>query len=86
MMDKSDINISWNYFASAHGKGVVDSVGGTLKRLVWMEILAGARCNSARDFVDICNQKTKTITVGLVKQSTIRYYTYITRKRFSRNR
>lgn len=27
-------SISWNYFASAHGKGAIDGVGGTLKRFV----------------------------------------------------
>jgi hypothetical protein len=69
MMDKINIDFSWNYFASSHGKGVVDSIGGTLKRLVWMEILAGVHCSSAQDFVDICRQKTKTIIVGLVQQA-----------------
>jgi hypothetical protein len=68
MMDNTDINISWNYFSSSHGKGVVDSIGGILKRLVWSEILAGARVVSAKDFVDVCHQKTKTINVGLVHQ------------------
>jgi hypothetical protein len=68
MMDKTDINISWNYFSSSHRKGIVDSIGGTLKRLVWSEILAGARVTSAKDFVDVCHRKTKTIIVGLVQQ------------------
>jgi hypothetical protein len=68
-MDKTDINISWNYFSSSHGKGIVDSIGGTLKRLVWTEILAGARVISAKDFVDVCRLKTKTITVGLIQEA-----------------
>ncbi|CAF1624521.1 unnamed protein product, partial [Didymodactylos carnosus] len=59
MMDKTDLDLSWNYFASSHGKGIVDGIGGTLKRLVWMEILAGKRCASAQDFVDICKKKSK---------------------------
>ena len=69
MMDKFDINFSWNYFATAQGKGVVDAVGGILKRLVWIEIMVGAYCSSAQDFVDICHQKTNTIIVGLVQQA-----------------
>jgi hypothetical protein len=69
MMDKFDINFSWNYFSSSHGKGVVDSIGGTLKRLVWMDVMAGARCSSAKEFVNICKRKTKTIIVGLVQQA-----------------
>ena len=68
IMDKTDLNISWNYFSTSHGKGVVDSIGGTLKRLVWFEILAGARVTSAKDFVDVCHRKTKTITVGFVQE------------------
>ena len=27
--------ILWHYFANPHGKGVVDGVGGTVKRTVW---------------------------------------------------
>ncbi|CAF0969738.1 unnamed protein product [Rotaria sordida] len=69
MMDKTNIDFSWNYFASSHGKEVVDSIGGTLKRLVWMEIMAGTHCSSAQHFVDICHQKTKTIIVNLVQKA-----------------
>ena len=69
MMEETGIEFEWNYFASSHGKGVVDGIGGTLKRLVWMENMAGVRCSSAKDFVDICNQKTKTIIVGMVQQA-----------------
>jgi hypothetical protein len=34
MMNNIGINFSWNYFASSHGKGTVDSIGGILKRFV----------------------------------------------------
>ena len=68
MLDVSNIDFSWNYFASSHGKGVVDGIGGTLKRLIWLEIMAGKTCLSAEDFVKICHQKTKTISVIFVRQ------------------
>ncbi|CAF1044674.1 unnamed protein product, partial [Didymodactylos carnosus] len=68
LRDKTDLDISWNYFASSHSKGVVDGIGGTIKRLVWTEIMAGKRCSSADEFVNICREKTKTIIVGLVRQ------------------
>ncbi|CAF1505309.1 unnamed protein product [Rotaria sordida] len=67
MLDVLDIDFSWSYFASSNGKGVVDGVGGTLKRLVWLEIMAGKRCSSAEDFVRICQEKTKTISVIFVR-------------------
>lgn len=69
ILDTFDIDISWNYFASGHGKGTVDAVGGILKRLVWLEILAGKQCSSAESFVQICRQKTKTISVIFVQQA-----------------
>ena len=30
-----DITIRCNFFATSHGKGVVDGIGGTVKRTVW---------------------------------------------------
>ncbi|CAF1608935.1 unnamed protein product, partial [Didymodactylos carnosus] len=71
MMDDNAVDISWNFFASSHGKGVVDGIGGTLKRLVWSEMMAGKRCTSASDFVQICNEKTKTIIVGQITNAQI---------------
>ena len=71
MMDANDLEISWNYFASSHGKGVVDGVGGTLKSLVWTEIMAGARCSSAQEFVGICHRKKTATTVGFVQQAQL---------------
>ena len=33
--------ISWNFFATSHGKGPVDGIGGTTKRLVCYEVMSG---------------------------------------------
>lgn len=30
----------WNFFATAHGKGAIDGVGGTLKRIAWQKVKA----------------------------------------------
>ena len=35
----SNILITWNYFASSHGKGAVDGIGGTIKRHVYNAVL-----------------------------------------------
>ena len=32
------IKLSWNFFPASHGKGVVDGIGGTIKRTVWRHI------------------------------------------------
>jgi len=31
---------TWNFFATSHRKGDVDGLGGTIKRLVWMQVLS----------------------------------------------
>ena len=33
--------VDWSFFGTAHGKGPVDGVGGTVKRAVWRRILQG---------------------------------------------
>ena len=33
-------NISWNFFATSHGKGAVGGVGGVLKRRAWNKVKA----------------------------------------------
>ena len=35
-----DLKITWNFFATSHGNGVVDGIGGTLKRTVWRHVKA----------------------------------------------
>ena len=34
-------NIVWNFFATSHGKGPVDDIGGRTKRLVSLEVISG---------------------------------------------
>lgn len=36
--DKYKVQLDWNFFATANGKGPVDGIGGTLKRQVWMSV------------------------------------------------
>lgn len=36
-----DIDMNWNFFAPAHGKGAVDGVGGVAKRTVHQRVVAG---------------------------------------------
>lgn len=45
-------SISWNFFASSHGKGAIDGVGGTLKRYVWNKVKSRAlEVRNAEEFV-----------------------------------
>jgi hypothetical protein len=35
------LDVQWHFFASGHGKGVMDGIGGSVKRVVWNEIRTG---------------------------------------------
>ncbi|CAF1125761.1 unnamed protein product [Adineta steineri] len=35
LMAKYNLKLSWNFFATSHSKGVVDAIGGVVKRMVW---------------------------------------------------
>ena len=39
MKQTKGLTINWNYFATSHGKGAVDGVGGTVKRAVHNAIM-----------------------------------------------
>jgi hypothetical protein len=71
MMFDHDLKLSWNFFATSHGKGVVDAIGGTVKRMVWQEIMAKKQCRSATDFVRIAKTKTNTIILDEISQTEI---------------
>ncbi|CAF1573778.1 unnamed protein product [Adineta ricciae] len=68
---KFKIDLSWHFFATTHGKGVVDGIGGSLKRLVYLAILSGLQCKSAADFVKIGRSKTAIISIDEIEQHEI---------------
>lgn len=35
LQEKHQLHITWNFFATSHGKGPVDGIGGSVKRQVW---------------------------------------------------
>lgn len=56
LTQKHNRTFMWKYFATSHGKGVVDGVGGNIKRLVRMKMMAqGNECaiQSAKDFAAV---------------------------------
>ncbi|CAF1351898.1 unnamed protein product, partial [Didymodactylos carnosus] len=65
------INLSWQFFATAHGKSVVDEIGGTVKRLVWSAILVGGVCRSAEDFITLAKKKTQKIILIEITRNDI---------------
>jgi hypothetical protein len=51
-------SLTWSFFASSHGKGPVDGIGGTAKRLVWRAIQTRKAFSvlNAKDFITVLEQ------------------------------
>lgn len=60
-IQKYNINMSWSFFAAQHGKGVVDGIGATIKKLVWSKVKCRQlTVTNAKEFADACvNSKTQ---------------------------
>lgn len=60
--DYNGMSAEWNFFASSHGKGVVDGIGGNVKRCVWVGVKSRRfNIDSARDFHNVVVQNMKNI-------------------------
>jgi hypothetical protein len=66
-----DVSITWNFFATSHGKGAVDGIGGDVKRRVWLANLTGDRASDAESFARIAAKHCKKTEVQLVLASEI---------------
>ena len=60
--------ITWNFFATSHGKGPVDGIGGMAKRVVSREVMSGrASVQSSQEFAIVAANKckeTKILHIG----------------------
>lgn len=58
------IDVEWCVFPTAHGKGPVDGVGGTIKRAVWRRILQKqALVNTPEDLINVTEKVGMNIKV-----------------------
>ncbi|CAF1132322.1 unnamed protein product [Didymodactylos carnosus] len=71
MSNEHDLKLLWNFFATSHGKRVVDGIGGTVKRMVWQEMMTKRQCKTAADFVRLAKSKTNTIILCEMAQGAI---------------
>jgi hypothetical protein len=44
-----EVTVSWHFFVTSHGEGVVDGVGGTIKREVWTTCKPGQHVVSSAE-------------------------------------
>jgi len=67
--------LQWNFFATSHGKGCVDGVGGTVKRLVWNKVKSRkVTVTGAEDFVNaLKNDSISTVECVYVNNEAAIY-------------
>lgn len=65
-------NIDWSFFATAHGKGPIDGIGGTVKRAVWRRILQNkVVINSAQEFAEVAKEACPNIKIICVPKEKV---------------
>ena len=67
LRDEHDIDVPWHFFATSHGKGVVDGIRGTVKRAVWRACLSGTVINSAEKFLRVATSRVKNVIFFFIK-------------------
>ena len=70
---KTGVKILWHYFATSHGKGVVDGIGGTVKRMVWNEVSTRkvASVTNAESFASVAKQCCQSTKVAFITKKDI---------------
>jgi hypothetical protein len=64
LKERKAIDAAWNFFATSHGKGAVDGIGGNIKRQVRGEIMARrAIINTPKQFADTAQKTSKSTMV-----------------------
>jgi hypothetical protein len=60
-------SLSWCFLAASHGKGPVDAVGGTAKRIVWQSLLSRRvmSVTNAAEFADVLLNSSITLKILL---------------------
>lgn len=68
------VQVQWNYFATSHGKGVVDGIGGTIKRLVWnaSQSRRVSPVTDAKSFHEVATKLNSSVSVRLMEKKEIR--------------
>ena len=67
-----DLKIIWNLFATSHGKGVVDGIGGTVKRAVWRHVKSEqAHVTNAEEYAAVARQRCPHIHIGYITREHI---------------
>lgn len=67
--DYHNVKVQWNYFATSHGKGPVDGIGGSVKRQVRQAVLSRkANVFNASDFCRMATQESNVKIMHLTNE------------------
>ena len=67
-----ELSIRWNFFATSHGKGVVDGIGGTVKRTVWRHVRSeGCHITTPQEYADQAKKLCPNIQVEFIAKDEI---------------
>ena len=65
-------HIVWNFFATSHGKGPVDGIGGCTKRSVSAEVMSGrVEVRTSHDFAVVATNKCPNVIVRHISKDDI---------------
>lgn len=63
------VKIIWNFFATSHGKGAVDGIGGTVKRSIWRHVKSKEDApDNAVAYAELAKDLNKQINIIYVFQ------------------
>lgn len=67
ILQRKGMKIKWHFFATSHGKGIVDGLGGTVKRVVWTAVSTRKvpQVLNAEEFAKVATQMCKSIGIHL---------------------
>jgi hypothetical protein len=73
MKEDHSVTLSeWNFFATSHGKGTVDAIGGLVKRMVWLEVKSRrVNVTDAKQFYLVARSKLTKVRVLYVSSTDI---------------
>ncbi|EDO29585.1 predicted protein [Nematostella vectensis] len=72
-LQQNGVKINWHFFASSHGKGVVDGLGGTVRRVVWTAVSSRQvpRVGNAEESAKVANALCTAISTHLFLKADI---------------
>ena len=72
--DLLQVKLRWHFSATSHGKGVVDGLGGTIKRAVWRHIRSERGFSSTPEqFFELARDRNPGITINQLHRGPNRF-------------